>query len=127
MAKKRVKVLKRAATDGGRGARISPNRYSALRGAILAAVPKHRDGIALPELTRAVAARVPRELFRGASLHWYTTAVKLDLEAEGLIERASGFRPQRVRRVQKNRPPVPKRKRASRAARRSAAPARDRE
>jgi hypothetical protein len=104
----RHKVLKRAAAQGGTGAQISPNRYDALRQAILAAVPKHKDGVALAELTRAVAARVPRELFKGASLRWYTTAVKLDLEAEGLIERAPGFRPQRLRRVQKNRPHRPR-------------------
>jgi len=104
----RHKVLKRAAAGGGTGAQISPNRYDALRRAILAAVPKHKDGVALAELTRAVAARVPKQLFRGASLRWYTTAVKLDLEAEGLIERAPGFRPQRLRRVQKNRPHRPR-------------------
>jgi hypothetical protein len=63
----------------------------------------------LLDLVRAVAVRVPRDLFRGVSLRWYTTAVKLDLEAEGLIERKPGSRPQRVRRVQKNRPSRPPR------------------
>jgi hypothetical protein len=85
-------------------ARISPKRYDALRKAILLAVPRDADGILLADLTRAVAARVPRGLFRDASLRWYMTAVKLDLEAQGLIERSPGRRPQRVRQA-KRRPP----------------------
>lgn len=109
MARQPKRVLRRAPTAGGTGARISPKRYDALRKAILLAVPKHADGIALAELTRAVARRVPRELFKDASLRWYMTAVKLDLEAQGLIERSPGRRPQHVRQVVKNRPPRPRR------------------
>lgn len=104
MARQPKRVLRRAAKAGGTGARISPNRYVALRRAILLAVPKHDDGIPLADLTRAVARRVPRDLFRDASLRWYMTAVKLDLEAEGLLERTPGRRPQRVRHVVKSRP-----------------------
>jgi len=109
MARQPKQVLRRSQTPGGTGARISPKRYDALRKALLLAVPKHEDGVALTELTRAVARRVPRELFRDASLRWYMTAVKLDLEAQGLIERCPGRRPQRVRQVVKNRPPKPRR------------------
>lgn len=115
MARQPKRVLQRAPNESGTGARISPRRYDALRKAILLAVPKDADGIPLAALTRAVAARVPRELFRDVSLRWYLTAVKLDLEAQGLIERAPGSRPQRLRRVQKNRPrparPRPERRR----------------
>lgn len=110
MARQPKLVLRRAPREGGTGAHISPKRYEALRKAILLAVPKHADGMLLPDLTRAVAARVPRELFRDASLQWYVTAVKLDLEAQGLIERAPGRRPQRLRQVVKNRPPRPRRR-----------------
>ena len=116
MARQPKRVLQRAPNADGAGARISPRRYDELRRAILLAVPKDAEGIALPALTRAVSARVPRELFRDVSLRWYMTAVKLDLEAQGLIERTPGRRPQRVRRVQKNRP-RPTRPRPARARR----------
>jgi hypothetical protein len=109
MARQPKQVLRRAPSEGAAGARISPKRYDALRRAILFAVPKDADGILLADLTRAVAPRVPKALFRDASLRWYVTAVKLDLEAQGLIERSPGRRPQRLRQVVKKRPPRPRR------------------
>jgi hypothetical protein len=40
--------------------------------------------------------RVPRRLFADKNVAWYTTTVKLDLGAHGLIARVSGPRPQRL-------------------------------
>jgi hypothetical protein len=84
---------------GAGGVRIDLGRYEAVKKAILLAVPRNMAGIAFKDLSRAVAARVPRTLFRGASIRWYTTTVKLDLEARGVIERTPNVKPQHVRRI----------------------------
>ena len=91
-----VKTLNVNPGSGGRN--IAREKYDALRRAILAAVPATREGIRFLDLFGAVAERLPRQLFRGASVQWYTTTVKLDLEARGLIERVPGAKPQRLRR-----------------------------
>jgi hypothetical protein len=80
------------------GTSISTDRYQAVRSAILNAVPRNRKGISFKDLSESVAAKVPKALFAGASISWYTTAVKLDLEARGLIERVPGSHPQELRR-----------------------------
>ena len=84
---------------GARGVRIDRDKYEAVKKAILLAVPRNLEGIAFQNLPRAVAARVPKPLFKGASISWYTTTVKLDLEARGVIERTPNVKPQHVRRV----------------------------
>ncbi len=83
----------------GGGKRIERGMYEAVRKAILAVVPRSREGVPFKDLPRLVAARAPRSLFQGRSVSWYTTTVKLDLEARGLIERVPRATPQRLRRV----------------------------
>lgn len=84
----------------GKTERINAAKYHTVREAMLAAVPNTTEGIALADLADAVATHLPGgELPGGGQVGWYTMAVKLDLEARGLIERIPGARPQRVRRV----------------------------
>jgi len=103
MAKSRKRTDRKFKTlnvnPGAGGVRIDLGRYEAIKKAILLAVPRNVAGIAFKDLSRAVAARVPKPLFRGASIGWYTTTVKLDLEARGIIERTPNVKPQQVRRV----------------------------
>lgn len=78
-----------------KGVRVDRARYEAVRDAILHAVPAAGDGLPFGRLSDEVRARVPEGLFAGASIAWYTTTVKLDLEARGLLQRLPGS-PQRL-------------------------------
>ena len=79
--------------QGRAGAEISRVRYDLVRAAILH-VLRERGEIDFRALHRAVGERL--RPFAGA-VGWYTTQVKLDLEARGLIERIPGSMPQRLR------------------------------
>lgn len=80
--------------QGKQGVNIDRARYDAVKQAILEAVAE-RGEVPFAELDSAVAARLPAD-FTG-SIGWYTTTVKLDLEARGLIERVPGRSPQVLR------------------------------
>lgn len=59
--------------------------------------------IDLPDIVRA--SLPPDELDKLDSVSWYTTTVKLDMEARGLIERIPGSRPQALRIVNQTEVP----------------------
>ena len=84
---------------GKQAPRIDAVRYEAMKAAILAVVPTSGDGVAFASLSRLVAKKLPRDAFKGASIMWYATTVKLDLEARGLLMRVPGSSPQRLLRV----------------------------
>ena len=50
-------------------------------------------------LAERVAEHVPQDVLASTSCGWWTTSVKLDLEARGLIQRIGRPGAQRVRRV----------------------------
>lgn len=79
--------------------RIDRATYEGYRGAILGSLPRRGEGLLFKELPGEVRARLPKAVLeKGGSVGWYTTTVKLDLEARGEIERVPGSRPQRLRR-----------------------------
>lgn len=78
---------------------IDEEKYLAMRRALLSVVPKNGQGILFKDLPGRVEPLLPSELFAQASVTWYTTTVKLDLEARGFLERIPGSKPQRLRRV----------------------------
>lgn len=81
------------------GPRIDSIKYDAFRKAILKAVPRRKDGIPFRELSAVVAGLLPKRVSdQVGSVTWYTTTIKLDLEARGEIERVPGVKPQRLRR-----------------------------
>lgn len=84
--------------DGKQGVNIDRAKYEAVRQAILDSLAEQGE-LPFGQLDAAVAARLS-EPFDG-SVGWYTTTVKLDLEARGEIERVPGRSPQVVRLVQK--------------------------
>jgi uncharacterized protein DUF6958 len=86
---------------GKGGKLIARDLYEAVRRAILKSVPAGGYGIGFRDLPRAVERSAPRGLFDERSASWYTTTVKLDLEARGLIERVPGSKPQRLRRAKR--------------------------
>lgn len=84
-------------TPGSGGTRIDRAKYDAVRKAILKAVPARGEGIPFKALPAAVEENLPGgEIPGGGNTSWYTTTVKLDLEARGEIHRVPGSRPQRL-------------------------------
>lgn len=80
---------------GKNGVRIERSKYDAMRDAILAAVPAEPPGVPFREL-RDRLQLAGTEFADGASIGWYLTTVKLDLEARGLIARVPGARTQHL-------------------------------
>jgi hypothetical protein len=82
------------------GPRIIRWKYDAVRGALLRAIPRKEPGFLFKELPAKVRSllggKVLKEL---GSVTWYTTTVKLDLEARGEIARVCNSRPQRLVRL----------------------------
>lgn len=68
--------------------RISARYYEAVRGAILRALDTRPDGVGFSDLSALVESDTDPGLWNDASVGWYTTTVKLDLQARGLIERS---------------------------------------
>jgi len=100
MAKNEETILTKTVTKGAGGTRVSKAKYEAFRKAILAVVPKNKTGILFKDMPKLVAKKVPKAMLPAkGSASWYTTVVKLDLEARRLIERIPGTTPQRVRRL----------------------------
>lgn len=91
-----VTVATKNPGQGKRGPRIDAARYHAMKTALLAVIPKAGDGVRFADLERLVERRLPRATFAGASVLWYATIVKLDLEARGFIRRVPGSSPQRL-------------------------------
>jgi hypothetical protein len=99
--KKKATVQTRNVNPGVGGLRIDREKYEKVKAAILKVVPMNDAGIPFKDLPKAVARVLGEKLgpVRG-SVSWYTTVVKLDLEARGLIERIPASRPQRLRRLE---------------------------
>lgn len=94
-----ARVQLRHPEPGRRAPRIDSAMYEAVRAAILAALPREGEGLAFSRLAAEVERRTPPQLWKERSIGWFTTAVKLDLEARNLVERIPGAGPQRLRRV----------------------------
>ncbi|HJL18561.1 MAG TPA: hypothetical protein RMH99_23070 [Sandaracinaceae bacterium LLY-WYZ-13_1] len=77
---------------------IAADKYEAMKAALLRVIPDDEAGVPFRGLADRVRPHLPAEVFAGASVGWYTTTVKLDLEARGLIERVPKRRPQHLRR-----------------------------
>jgi hypothetical protein len=75
---------------------IDRGMYEVTRDAILAAVPMEGEGLPFAGLAGEVERRTPPGTWATASVGWYTTLVKLDLEARGVLQRAATRGPQRL-------------------------------
>jgi hypothetical protein len=87
--------------DPGKEApRIDVWKYELVKKAILDLVPQNDEGVPFKTLSDRVAEQLQAEELKAlGSVGWYTTTVKLDLEARGLIERVHGSKPQHLRRL----------------------------
>ena len=71
--------------------RINPERYTLVRMALLRLLPRNGDGITWATICAGIAPLLPPSLFpQPGVLHWYVKAVRIDLEARGIIERLPG-------------------------------------
>ena len=80
--------------QGKNGDKIDRNKYNIVRAAILEVLSS------VEETTFTALMADVEGLLNGkfdSSISWYTTNVKLDLEARGEIERVPGSKPQRIR------------------------------
>lgn len=82
--------------QGKAGVNIDKSKYDAVRGAIVDVIRENGGEFPFSQLLDSVGERLMD--FEG-SVGWYTTTVKLDLEARGVIERVSNVSPQRLRLV----------------------------
>ncbi len=100
MAKSEKTIVTKTITKGKSGTRISAEKYEAYKMALLKTIPKTKNGIAFAELPKLIAKQIPKDMMPAkGSASWYTTVVKLDLEARKLIQRIDGVSPQRVRKL----------------------------
>ena len=79
--------------QGKEGVHIAKTKYDAVKDAILN-ILEEQEIIIFNELMEKVGEKLPN--FDG-SIGWYTTSVKLDLEARDIIERLGNSSPQQIR------------------------------
>ncbi len=101
MTESNDRITVRNPNTGRDSARILRRIYEPVRGAILQAIGEAGE-LAFKDLRAEVARLTPSGLWEKSSAGWYTTTVKLDLEARGLIERIPRSSPQRLRLARPN-------------------------
>jgi hypothetical protein len=92
MEPKRITTLN---VSGKNGVSVERWKYDRVRAAILDVLAERGEVPFQPDLARLVEPRLGADWQGNTS--WYTTSVKLDLEARGEIERVPGRTPQRLR------------------------------
>lgn len=84
--------------EGKQGVNIDADKYRVMRQALLLTIPAREDGMLLKDVTEEIRPHLAAGGFDPkASVLWYLTAVKQDLEARGLIEIVPKQSPQRLR------------------------------
>ena len=70
--------------------RVDAEKYTATRRAMLAVLTDQAPGMTAKELQAVMVPHLPQDLFpSGAKSGWWMKTVQLDLEAKGVIVRAS--------------------------------------
>lgn len=88
------RVLTRNPDSSKSGVNISRLKYDTVHAAIVETL-RQRKEVTMTELMEST-----NQILEGGfdgSISWYTTAVKLDMEAKGEIERVPKAKPQRIR------------------------------
>ena len=86
MAKERIAVEN--VIRPGKPRLVDAGMYSAMRRAVLKALPAKEPGLTLAELLARVEPALPEAIFPGgAKAGWWFKTVQLDLEAKGLARR----------------------------------------
>lgn len=75
---------------------VRSDKYLMVRQAVLEKLPVSGPGRTSEDLVAALAPQLPLSLFPTfASVRWFLTAVRIDLEARGLVSRVGRTRPAR--------------------------------
>jgi hypothetical protein len=83
----------------GKSRSVDADRYGAMRSALMKVLPRRNPGATLADVSAAVLAHLPNDLFPGgAAAGWWLKTVQLDLEAKGMIAREA-TRPLRLHRA----------------------------
>ena len=91
------KILCKNPEEGKQGTHIEKWKYEAVSKAILKVVPKQGEGVLFKDLTQLVKETLAENIQKTlGSISWYTTTVKLDLEARGKLKRVPDSKPQRL-------------------------------
>ena len=103
MTKNSPQKIQTLNATGAGGVNIDRQKYDAMKKALLKVITARKEGTAFQALPSLVKPLLPGLGFPAkASVGWYVTVVKLDLEARGLIERVARIKPQRLRRVKQS-------------------------
>ena len=84
------------------GTRVTKEYYDVYKEALLKIIPtkdESEEGIEFVALSKDVVAYLPEGITDKTSVGWWTTVLKLDLEARGVIERLPTKGRQRVRKT----------------------------
>jgi hypothetical protein len=80
------------------GVRVTKATYDVYKAALLQVIPATEEGIAFTALRDAIIPYLPKQILENTSPGWWTTTVKLDLEAREVIVRVNRAGRQYVRR-----------------------------
>lgn len=81
-------ILVENAVTPGKPRPVNREKYEAVLGPMLAALPTSEPGLSYAELKAAVLPSLPEALFPGGqTVGWWLKCVQLDLEAKGRIAR----------------------------------------
>lgn len=96
------KIEVQSITSPGSTQRLDAGKYHAMKRAVLAVLPTAAPGITVAEMQAGVRRHLPEDLFPGgARAGWWAKAVQLDLEARGVIARAT-TKPLRLHQIKEN-------------------------
>jgi hypothetical protein len=80
----------------GRTTNVDAAKYTAMRKALLSALPFEKPGLTQAEMGQAVLPFLPDDLFpNGEKAMWWVKCVQLDLEAKGVVKRTIEKKPTR--------------------------------
>jgi hypothetical protein len=80
----------------GRTSNVDAAKYSAMRKALLLALPLEKPGLTQVEMGEAVLPFLSDDLFpNGENAMWWVKCVQLDLEAKGVVKRNVEKKPNR--------------------------------
>lgn len=86
-------------TSPGKIYRVDRDKYTAMRKALLAILPRSQPGLTVAEAQEKVVPKLPQDLFPGGEKSgWWFKAAQLDLEAKGIVKR-NNTKPLRLRRT----------------------------
>ena len=87
---KSEKIIVENINTPGKTSRVDAAKYTAMKKALMAILPKTEPGLTHQEMQEKVKSHLPESLFpEGKKIAWWSKTVQLDLEAKDLIIRVA--------------------------------------